>query len=221
MLMELFGPIRAHRRGIVSTIVALFLLERVRRGWNRISRRMHAAHHSRQRVESAQQGYLFRAALLYAVPFVLPTVKYLYRSASELSTYVHTPALVSSGWVLAGVCISVELFIAVIAYNLLGIYVERVNCTVAPIERVGRSVVGTSRGVVRAGNSVRRYAAGRAQVVATSSLRTGYAVAARVPGAATGAVRAARIRWWRVRHRMLDAGGLIWTTARGMASRAD
>ncbi len=138
MIQAVFASLRAHRRGIVTTLVTILLLERVRRGCRRIERAAREAGEDEARTRSRRDAFLFRAALLYAAPFVLPVVKYLYRSAAELGRWVDFGAGASSPWVFAGVVAAAWGFLAVVAFNLLGIYVELPRRMAREVRRAGR-----------------------------------------------------------------------------------
>ena len=160
-MLGIFSAARANKENILYTIVTIFLLERVRRGWNRIDARGRNQNRERDAVERRQQWFMFGASLLYALPFVVPVVKYLYRSVDELSGYVPGLAVLSSVWAFALVAIATELFLAVVIYNLLGIYVDRMNSALGFFRKIGRSVVDGSRLAVQAGGEApRRVAVG-------------------------------------------------------------
>jgi len=151
-----FSVARANKENILYTIVTIFLLERVRRGWNRIDARGRNQNQARDTVERRQQWFMFGAAFLYALPFVVPVVKYLYRSVDELSGYVPGLVVLSSVWAFALVALATELFLAVVIYNLLGIYVDRMNSALGFFRKIGRSVVDGSKLAVQAGGEAPR-----------------------------------------------------------------
>jgi len=155
-MFGIFSAARANKENILYTIVTIFLLERVRRGWNRIDARGRSANHERDAVERRQQWYMFTAALLYALPFVVPVVKYLYRSVDELSQYVPGLVVLTSVWAFVLVVIATEAFLSVIIYNLLGIYVDRMNSALGFFRKIGRSVVDGSKLAVQAGGEAPR-----------------------------------------------------------------
>lgn len=153
MLPGFWNAAKANKENIFYTVLTIFLLERVRRGWNRLAERGRSRNLPAEVIENRQQWFVFRAALLYALPFVLPAVKYIYRSVGELSEYVAGLAVLSSLWALAVVVLAVEALLAVLIYNLLGIYVERMNAALGFFRRMGRSVVDGSRLAVTAGRA--------------------------------------------------------------------
>ena len=207
------GFFRANKENILYTILTIFLLERVRRGWNRIEARGRAANLTSDTVERRQHWFMFGAALLYAVPFVLPVVRYLYRSFNELSQYVGGLEALSSVWAFAAIVLVVEAFLAVVLYNLLGIYVERMNSAVGFFREIGRSVVDGSKVAVHVGGAVPRRVTAGIRDATVESMRT-----ARVVSAVSGA--AARRSLAIVSHagrRVVVAGT---RTASGLARRA-
>lgn len=155
-MIGIFSAARANKENILYTVVTIFLLERVRRGWNRIAARGRNRNQDRDAVARRQQWFMFGAALLYALPLVVPVVKYLYRSVDELSQYVPGLTVLSSLWAFALVVVATELFLAVVIYNLLGIYVERMNSALGFFRKIGRSVVDGSRVAVQAGGEAPR-----------------------------------------------------------------
>ncbi len=150
-MFGLWQTARANRENILYTIVTVFLLERVRRGWNRIGHRADRGELALEDVERKQQWFMFRAAMLYAVPLLLPMVKYVFRSATELSTYVPALAGFSNVWSLIVVAVLVESFLAIVIYNLLGIYVEHMNRAFGVFGWVGKRVASTSQSALNAG----------------------------------------------------------------------
>jgi len=183
MLIGLWNRARVNKENIFYTVLTIFLLERVRRGWNRIESGGRAINLSPDVIERKQQWFLFRAALLYALPFVMPLVKYIFRSFHELSQYVSGLGALSSVWALAVVLLFAEALLAVVLYNLLGIYVERMNAALGFFRKIGRSVIDGSKVVVdaaaRAGvrAGTRRLKAGAAGVL--SRVETAGALSAR------------------------------------------
>ena len=145
MLFGIWDKARANKENIFYTILTIFLLERVRRGWNRIESKGRAENRAFDEIERRQQTFTFGAALLYAVPFLLPAVKYIYRSIAELSQYVPGLAVLNNVWVFFAVVIAVEALLSVLIYNLLGIYVERMNGALGFFRKLGRSVVDGSK----------------------------------------------------------------------------
>lgn len=195
MLVGFWNSARANKENILYTIVTIFLLERVRRGWNRIERRGTTAMLDGGVIERRQQGFLFRAALLYALPLLIPTVKYIYRSIAELSQVVSGLHALSSIWLFAAVVLATEVFLAIVIYNLLGIYVERMNAALGFFRRIGRSVVDGSRVAVQASGNAGRGAVRRARDAAAGAYafgRRALSGAARAPRAMI-ARRSARI----------------------------
>jgi hypothetical protein len=139
MLIGLWNRARLNKEKIFYAVLTVFLLERVRRGWNRIEARGRALNLAPDAVEHKQHWFLFRAALLYALPFVMPLVKYIFRSFHELSQYVSGLGALSNVWALAVVVLFAEALLAVVLYNLLGIYVERMNAALGFFRTAPRS----------------------------------------------------------------------------------
>jgi len=176
------GFFRANKENLLYTILTVFLLERVRRGWNRIAEKGRAGNLTATAVESRQQTFMFVAALLYGVPFVLPIVRYIYRSLDELAQYVNGLSVLSNVWAFVGITLAVELFLAVVIYNLLGIYVEHMNAALGFFRNIGRSVVDGSRVAVKAGTNVPGRVAGGVRGALLGSVRTGRTVVASYAG---------------------------------------
>lgn len=177
MLLGFWNTAKANKENIIYTVLTIFLLERVRRGWNRIAARARAANLPAEDAERRQQWFAFRAALLYALPLVLPGVKYFYRSVDELSGYVHGLGVLSSLWALAAVTLATEALLAVVIYNLLGIYIERMNAALGFFRSMGRSVVDGSKLAVDAAR-----AGARASASAGESVGRGIVTGARMVG---------------------------------------
>lgn len=150
MFFGIWDKARANKENIFYTILTIFLLERVRRGWNRIEARGKANNRSADEIERKQQTFTFGAALLYALPFLLPTVKYIYQSIAELSQYVPGLSVLNNVWTFFVLLFLAEALLSIIIYNLLGIYVERMNGALGFFKNLGRSVVDGSKVAVRA-----------------------------------------------------------------------
>ncbi|MGD8414327.1 MAG: hypothetical protein PVF33_08850 [Candidatus Latescibacterota bacterium] len=187
MFFGIWDKARANKENIFYTIVTIFLLERVRRGWNRIEAKGKTNNCSAEEIERRQQTFTFGAALLYALPFLLPAVKYVYRSIAELSLYVPGLSVLNNLWAFFVVLILAEALLSLIIYNLLGIYVERMNGALGFFKKLGRSVVDGSKVAAHAVGveaPTRIYAGVRSTVsgVATSALRRTRRLATRVSG---------------------------------------
>jgi hypothetical protein len=199
-MIGIFSAARANKENILYTIVTIFLLERVRRGWNRIEARGRNRNRDHDVVERRQQWFMFGASLLYALPLVVPVVKYLYRSVDELSQYVPGLAVLSSLWAFALVVVATELFLAVVIYNLLGIYVERMNSALGFFRKIGRSVVDGSRLAVQAGGEAPRRVAIGVRDAVRDAARAG-----RVVLAVSGTTARRAIGRWVPRRRRVRA----------------
>lgn len=145
MFLGIWDKARANKENIFYTILTIFLLERVRRGWNRIEAKGRAGNQSANEIERKQQTFTFAAALLYSLPFLLPTVKYIYRSIAELSQYVPGLAVLNNVWAFFIVLALTEALLSILIYNLLGIYVERMNGALGFFRKLGRSVIDGSK----------------------------------------------------------------------------
>jgi len=174
MFMGLWGSAKANKENIFYTVLTIFLLERVRRGWNRIGERGRDHGWPREETERAQETFALKAALLYALPLVLPVVKYIFRSLHELSSYVGGLERLANVWALVVVAVAVEAFLAIVIFNLLGIYVERMNAALGFFRRIGRSVVDGSREAVVSGvQAGARGVTARVRVLARSTIGGG------------------------------------------------
>lgn len=217
MFLGFWNTAKANKENILYTIVTIFLLERVRRGWNRIGERGRSLDLPAEVIERRQHGFAFRAAALYALPLLLPTVKYFYRSIDELARYVGGLEVLSNLWALALVALVVEGFLSVLIYNLLGIYVERMNSALGFFGAIGRSVVDGSRLAVNAGRA--RVRAGvSAGVLASEGVGRRIVTGTRMVGAglADGSLQAAAWLLSGVRRGPVRLAG----TARRLPARA-
>lgn len=217
MFLGFWNTAKANKENIFYTILTIFLLERVRRGWNRIAERGKAANLPQEVIERKQQWFTFRAAVLYAIPFLMPSVKYLYRSFDELSQYVSGLGVMSNLWALGVVAFVVEALLAVLLYNLLGIYVERMNGALGFFRKIGRSVVDGSKLAVQ---SVHAEARARGE-----SIGRGIATGARMVGSGlVAATRSAGVRSLRLAKSAPGGasrlGRRLASGARGMPARA-
>lgn len=218
MFLGIWDKARANKENIFYTILTIFLLERVRRGWNRIESRGKADKRPAGEIERRQQTFTFGAALLYALPFLLPTVKYIYRSIAELSEYVGGLTALNNVWAFVAVVVAVEALLSLVIYNLLGIYVERMNGALGLFRKLGRSVVDGSRVAVHTVGveaPARVYGGVRGAVVATAGsaarragrLATRFCdgVSRRLPGPVSVQPVARFHPWRRASHRAAEA----------------
>jgi hypothetical protein len=190
MLFGIWDKARANKENIFYTILTIFLLERVRRGWNRIEADGKSGNRTPDEIERKQQTFTFGAALLYALPFLLPTVKYIYRSISELSQYVSGLSVLNNLWAFFVVLLLTETLLSILIYNLLGIYIERMNGALGFFRKLGRSVVDGSKVAVhtvgveapaRLYGRIRNTLAGATSVLARGSRRLATGLSVRRP----------------------------------------
>lgn len=181
-----------NKENILYTVLTVFLLERVRKGWNRIADRGRASNLDISTIERKQQTHLFVAALLYALPFVMPATRYVYRSFGELSQHVAGLEVMSSLWALALVMLFVEGVLSIVIYNLLGIYIERMNAALGFFRKLGRSVIDGSRVAAQAPVTASAKALSAVRHAAARSARRSHSVAGR---AIDRTVRSGRGAW--------------------------
>lgn len=151
MFFGVWNKARDNKESIFYAIVTIFLLERVRTAWNRTEREGRKCGLAQRDIGLGQNRLLTKAAFLYALPFLLPTLKYLYRSIEELSWSVPGLLFFKSTWVFLIILIATECFLALIIYNLLKIYIDRMNSAVGLFSKIGRNIWDGSRNVVQAG----------------------------------------------------------------------
>ncbi|MFQ5510478.1 MAG: hypothetical protein ACE5EO_01390 [Candidatus Krumholzibacteriia bacterium] len=151
MFFGVWNSARANKENILYAIVTVFLLERVRAGWNRIESTGRRRGLAPAKVERRQKQLVVVASLLYALPLVLPVVKYFYRSIEELSWSVPGLAAFENTYAFWGLVLLCECFISLVVYNLLRIYVDRMNAAVGFFKAIGRNVRDGSRAAVHAG----------------------------------------------------------------------
>ena len=150
----MFGVVNRARQnweGVLYAIVTVFLLERVRTGWNRIERAGSKNDVATIAIRRRQYGLLIKASLLYALPLLLPVVKYIYGSIEELSWSVPGLLVLKNTGAFFTVLVLAEVLLAVVVYNLLRVYIERMNSAVGFFRKLGRNVWDGSVQVVQAG----------------------------------------------------------------------
>jgi len=196
----IFGMWNRNKENIIYAIVTIFLLERVRTGWNRAETSGRKAGAARPDIELRQDRLVVKASLLYALPFVLPIVKYIYRSLAELSDTVNGIAVMKSIWAFFGVSVIVECFVALVIYNLLKIYIDRMNSAIGFFSKIGRNIWDGSKMAVQAsgdiGSRVARGIGGLLGSVWQTSKGVGRAtgrIATRLPGSAVDRLRGVRL----------------------------
>ncbi|MDH3216553.1 MAG: hypothetical protein OEN01_09710 [Candidatus Krumholzibacteria bacterium] len=85
MFFGVWNKTRANKENIFYAIVTIFVLERVRTAWNRVESKGLKRGLARNDIDRTRDRLVRKAALLYALPLLLPVVKYIYRSIEELS----------------------------------------------------------------------------------------------------------------------------------------
>jgi hypothetical protein len=167
-----FSMVNRNKENILYAILTIFLLERVRTGWNRVETigRKHGA--ARPDIELRQDRLVVKAAFLYALPLLLPVVKYIYRSIAELSYSVEGLAVMKNIWVFFGVVVVVECFIALVIYNLLKIYIDRMNAAVGFFAKIGRNIWDGSKVAVQVGSDLGYRVAGGVRGFVTNAWKT-------------------------------------------------
>lgn len=154
MFFGLWNTTRANKENILYAIVTIFLLERVRTAWNRTGSRGRRSGAPPAVIMAHQSQLVAKAALLYALPLLLPVVKYLYRSIAELSVSVPGLQVMQSTWIFFAVVIATEAFLAIVIYNLLRVYIERMNAAIGFFTKIGRNMWDGSKNVVQAGSDL-------------------------------------------------------------------
>ena len=150
-MLGIFNRARQNWEGIVYAIVSIFLLERVRIGWNRIERAGKKDDIGIVAIRRRQHIMLVKASLLYALPLLLPVVKYIYRSVEELSWSVPGLLVLKNTTAFFSVVVVTEVFLAIVVYNLLRVYIERLNSAASFFQKLGRNVWDGSIQAVQAG----------------------------------------------------------------------
>lgn len=140
MVFGFVNKARDNKENILYAIVTIVLLERVRTGWNKIDSRGRKSGMGPLDIRMKQWRLLVGAAFLYAVPFLLPVVKYIFRSIEELSWSVPGLAVLQSTWAFFTVLLLVECFLALVIFNLLKIYIDRMNGALNFFSKIGRNI---------------------------------------------------------------------------------
>jgi hypothetical protein len=151
---------RANKENIFYAIVTIVLLERVRCGWNRADTAGRRDGLSKPQIERRQRNLVVKAALLYALLLVLPVVKYIFRSIDELSWTVQGLTVLKNMWVFLAISLLTEGFLAIVIYNLLRVYVDRMNAAIGFFTKIGRNIWDGSKSAVQMSSSVGSRVAG-------------------------------------------------------------
>jgi hypothetical protein len=169
MLFGVWNKARDNKESIFYAVLTVFLLERVRTAWNKIASNGRK-HEIEPRVSRSRQSrLLIKAALLYALPLLLPVLKYIYRSIEELSWSVQGLMVLKGTWAFLIILVITEFFLALIVYNLLRIYIDRMNAAIGFFTKIGRNIWDGSRMAVQVGSS--RFIGG-VRTVSTASWST-------------------------------------------------
>ncbi|MEE9270324.1 MAG: hypothetical protein V3V49_08680 [Candidatus Krumholzibacteria bacterium] len=198
MFFGFWNSARANKENILYAIVTVLLFERVRTGWNKLASSGRRDGLPVERVEKRQRRLVVKASLLYALPLLLPVIKYIYRSIEELAWSVPGLLVLKSTWAFWGLLLVTECFLALVLYHLLKIYVERMNVAIGFFKAMGRNVVDGFRPAVQVSTTVgTRTVAGvrKLSTSARATLTTGAALGRGVLHRASKAVTS--WRWTR------------------------
>ena len=160
-MLGVLNTARTNKENIFYAILTIFLLERVRTGWNRIESEERKRGRDSLDIGRRQDAFVSKAALLYALPFLLPVLKYIYRSIEELSASVPALAVFKNLWVLVGITVVTEIFLAIVIYNLLRIYVDRMNSALGFFTKIGRNMWDGSKMAFHMSGDVGSHVVGR------------------------------------------------------------
>ena len=169
MVFGFLNKARDNKENILYAIVTVVLLERVRTGWNRIDSRGRKSGVGPLDIRMKQWQFLVKAALLYAIPFLLPVVKYIYRSIEELSWSVPGLAVLQSTWAFFTIVVLVECLVALVIFNLLKIYIDRMNGALSFFKEIGRNIWDGSKMAVSVSSDVGSRVVARARCVSVSA----------------------------------------------------
>ncbi len=154
MFFGFLNKARDNKENIFYAIVTIVLLERVRTGWNKLESAGRKVGTAPDDIRWNQWKFLVKASLLYALPFLLPIVKYIYRSIDELSWSVQGLVVLKSTWVFFTVVGLTEFFVAIVIFNLLKVYVDRMNSAIGFFTKIGRNIWDGSKMAVQVGGDV-------------------------------------------------------------------
>ncbi len=110
MFFGVWNSARANKENILYAIVTVLLFERVRTKWNKLESSGRRDGLPAERVEKRQRRLVVTASLLYALPLLLPAIKYIYRSIEELAWSVPGLLVLKSTWAFWGLVLVTECF---------------------------------------------------------------------------------------------------------------
>jgi hypothetical protein len=169
MFFGVMNTARNNKENIFYAILTIFLLERVRTGWNKIQSRAHKDKVETVTVRRRQNEFVLKAAFLYALLPLLPVVKYIYRSIDELSWSVSGLAVLKTTPVFFVILVLTECFLAVVLFNLLRIYIERMNTALGFFTRIGRNIWDGSKAAVQVSSDIGSRVAGGLKRLSTDA----------------------------------------------------
>jgi len=172
MFFGVLNTARNNKENIFYAILTIFLLERVRTGWNKIQSRAHKQNIEPPAVRRRQNEFVMKAAFLYALLPLLPVVKYIYRSIEELSWSVPGLAVLKTTPAFFVILVLAECFLAVVIFNLLRIYIERMNTAIGFFSKIGRNIWDGSKAAVHAGGHVGSRVAGGLKNLSAGAVST-------------------------------------------------
>ena len=172
MFFGVLNTARNNKENIFYAILTIFLLERVRTGWNKIQSRAHKQNIEPPAVRRRQNEFVMKAAFLYALLPLLPVVKYIYRSIEELAWSVPGLLVLKTTPAFFVILLLTECFLAVVIFNLLRIYIDRMNAATNFFTKIGRNIWDGSKAAVQVSSNVGSRVAGGLKSVSTGAVST-------------------------------------------------
>ncbi|MEJ2722997.1 MAG: hypothetical protein P8181_17955 [bacterium] len=172
MFFGVLNTARNNKENIFYAVLTIFLLERVRTRWNKIQSWGFKANADRGTVRRRQNEFVIKAAFLYALLPLLPVVKYIYRSIDELSWSVPGLAVLKTTPAFFVILLLTECFLAIVVFNLLRIYIDRMNAAIGFFTKIGRNIWDGSRAAVQVSSNIGSRVAGGLKNLSTDAVST-------------------------------------------------
>ncbi|UCH85162.1 MAG: hypothetical protein JSW50_05590 [Candidatus Latescibacterota bacterium] len=172
MFFGVLNTARNNKENIFYAVLTIFLLERVRTGWNKVQSRANKQNIEPPAVRRRQNELVMKAAFLYALLPLLPVVKYIYRSIEELSWSVPGLVVLKTTPAFFVILVLAECFLAIVIFNLLRIYIDRMNTAIGFFSKIGRNIWDGSKAAVQASSNVGSRVAGGLKNLSTEAMTT-------------------------------------------------
>lgn len=142
--MGILKKANENKESIIYTILTIVFLECVRIEYNKIQSSGEKNNLNGDEIYGKQKYLTIKASLIYSLIFLLPLSKYVSNSIQQLFSNVDLQIFKTLFFPIAVIIFS-EIFLAVVIFNLLGLYIKKMNTALNFFKTIRRSIVDGSK----------------------------------------------------------------------------